>query len=479
MFHFPHNSYLSLSEAFYSKVRPAVFPDPEVVLRNTVLEKKLGIRFPEDKQAALIFSGNQLLPGSVPYSQAYAGHQFGYFTMLGDGRAAVLGEHVAPSGETCDIQLKGSGKTPYSRRGDGRATLKSMLREYLISEAMHHLGIPTSRSLAVVKTGEEVSRESINKGAVLTRVMKSHIRVGTFQYARSLDRVEELQALTHYTINRHFPELNESENPALQLLEKVIQLQVDLVIHWMRVGFIHGVMNKDNVAICGETFDYGPCAFMNSYNPDAVFSSIDQNGRYAFGNQPKVLKWNLARFAEALLPLVHDNKDKAIELLTDKIEAFDQTFTEKYQDMMCAKLGIYQPEAEDMSLLQELMDLMLEHQADYSNTFTGLGGQHLFDDNTAFKEALLPWKKKWMERLENKNGGMEAAKSLMKKMNPVFIPRNVHVEKALDAAAENDFSRFNALLKILADPYDYQEEMKNLLYTDTGFDQSYKTFCGT
>lgn len=479
MFNFPYSSYLSLPEVFYSQVTPAVFPNSQVVLRNKVLEEQLGVDFWPDDQVGRVLSGNQLLSGSRPFSQAYAGHQFGYFTMLGDGRAAILGEHVTPSGQRFDVQLKGSGKTPYSRRGDGRATLQSMLREYLISEAMHYLGIPTSRSLAVVKTGEEVSRESIHDGAVLSRVMKSHIRVGTFQYARSLSDVEALEQLTRYTIDRHFPEADSQENPALFLLDKVAEWQTDLVVHWMRVGFIHGVMNTDNVAISGETFDYGPCAFINSYHPEAVFSSIDQDGRYSFGNQPNILIWNLTRLAEALIPLVHDNKDKAIDLLSDKIQSYDQLFTEKYERMMCAKIGIRQPENGDMLLVKELMDLMKEHQADYTNTFTELSGP-LFDDrNDAFKEALLPWKKKWTGRLENSSGGLSSAKALMNTMNPVFIPRNVHVERALDAAAGNQFSLFNTLLKAMTNPYDYQEKMHSLLITDTGFDRSYKTFCGT
>ena len=473
------NTYLSLPSIFYSKVSPAVVQKPEIFLLNDALRNELGIEDKQDDSFSLILSGNKLPAEAMSIAQAYAGHQFGHFTMLGDGRAILLGEHLAPDGRRFDIQLKGSGKTPYSRGGDGKATLKAMLREYLISEAIHYLGIPTSRSLAVIKTDDPVYREAVNKGAVLTRVMKSHIRIGTFEYAGYFGSKKDLQALTDYTINRLFPELSEAQNPALGLLDKVMRMQIDLIVEWMRVGFIHGVMNTDNTSISGETFDYGPCAFMNSYNPDTVFSSIDRYGRYSFGNQPEILKWNMAKLAEALLPIINPDEEKAISLAVDIISQFDSIYSAKWYNMMFDKIGIEEPEEGDTALPDELMDIMLKHKADYTNTFTGLFLDNLLDDNPGFKEALKPWKKKWLKRLDKNKGGPEYARSIMKKTNPVLIPRNVHVEEALELADKGDLAKLYKLLNALKKPYEYSDACSDLLFTDLKFDEKYQTFCGT
>ncbi len=473
------NTYQLLPSVFYKKVSPAVVQNPRIFLFNDVLRKESGIQINKDEPVSQILSGNKLPDNSAPLAQAYAGHQFGHFTMLGDGRAILLGEHITPSGKRFDIQLKGSGQTPYSRNGDGKATLKSMLREYLISEAVHHLGIPGSRSLAVVKTDDPVYREDINKGAVLTRVMKSHIRIGTFEYAGYFATKKDLAALADYTINRHFPDLSGHENPALSLLDRVMRLQIELIVEWMRVGFIHGVMNTDNTSICGETFDYGPCAFMNSYNPETVFSSIDRFGRYSFGNQPKVLKWNISKLAEALLPLIHTDEDKAISLAIKIINQFDSIYSEKWYKMMFAKIGIEEPEEEDVALIDELMNIMLKNGADYTNTFTSLYLDNWLGGNTRVMEALQDWRKRWRERLGKSKKGVEYAKSLMKKTNPVLIPRNFHVEEAIDLADEGNLSKLHLLLNALRTPYDYKEEIKDLLFTDKKFDNSYQTFCGT
>ncbi|MFW5793678.1 MAG: protein adenylyltransferase SelO [Bacteroidota bacterium] len=473
------NTYKTLPPVFYSIVKPEVMQNPSVFVFNNVLKKELGINEVPHEDFSQILSGNKLPDNSDPLAQAYAGHQFGHFTMLGDGRAILLGEHISPEGKRFDIQLKGSGKTPYSRGGDGKATLKAMLREYLMSEAMHYLGIPTSRSLAVVKTDNPVYRETPKKGAVLTRVMSSHIRIGTFEYARYFGSNEDIQAITNYTINRHFPELSDTDNPALELLDKVMRLQIDLVVDWMRVGFIHGVMNTDNISICGETFDYGPCAFMNNYKPETVFSSIDSFGRYSYENQAKILKWNIAKLAEAILPLIHSDEDKAVSLATNKINQFDSIYSEKYYRMMFAKIGIKNPKAGDSNLLDELMSIMLTCNADYTNTFNILHIDNFHYENSRLNEALIPWKEKWKKRTARSIGGEKYATSIMKENNPVLIPRNIHIEEALELADKGDLSKFNTLLNLLQHPYEYKKEIKDFLYADSGFDETYQTFCGT
>lgn len=474
------NSYLSLPDKFYSIVNPTPVAKPEMVLLNDDLLQQLQITSADNKLLTEILSGNVIPNNTTPFAQAYAGHQFGHFTMLGDGRAIHLGEHITKENNRFDIQLKGSGQTPYSRRGDGRATLKAMLREYLISEAMYHLNIATSRSLAVVKTGEPVYRETVSEGAVLTRIMKSHIRVGTFEYARYHGTIDDLKALTNYTIRRLFPEIEHNEMPALSLLESVMHLQINLVVQWMSVGFIHGVMNTDNTSISGETFDYGPCAFMNTYHTETVFSSIDSEGRYAFGNQPRIIKWNLTRFAEALLPTIHSDSEKAIKLAQQAIDAFDLLWKEKYYEAMLNKLGIENKKPEDNVLVEELLQLMQTHQLDYTNTFSALQFEIDFDPNPLQKAELKVWVEKWKLRISENTKGFETAKSIMQENNPVFIPRNHMVEEALNKAVKGDFSLYNKLLNILKTPYKYNENFHTyIMPPDKIFEESYQTFCGT
>ncbi|MGB6083185.1 protein adenylyltransferase SelO [Moheibacter sp.] len=474
------NSYLQLSDKFYREVKPNPAPHPELLLLNKDLMKDLDLEVLDENELVKILSGNGIVEDSQPIAQAYAGHQFGHFTMLGDGRAILLGEHLTESNLRFDIQLKGAGQTPFSRRGDGKAAVKPMLREFLMSEAMHNLGVPTSRSLAVIITGEPVYRETVLDGAVLTRVMSSHIRVGTFEFARYFGGIEEVRELMNYTINRHFPELNDAQNPALALLEKVMDLQMDLIVNWLRIGFIHGVMNTDNTSIPGETFDYGPCAFMGIYNPETVFSSIDRDGRYAFGNQPNIIKWNLSRWAETLLSLIDPDEKKAIELATEKINSFDEIFTQKWWEMMFAKLGISNPKPGDDDLVNELLRLMELHQKDYTNTFTYLRMPEIFDENQFFlDEKFEAWIQKWKSRIKLENGGTNFAFELMKKQNPVLIPRNYYVEKALDEAEKSDFLFFHSFLDLLKTPYEFLPEMKEFLQTPDEFDSNYMTFCGT
>jgi serine/tyrosine/threonine adenylyltransferase len=350
------NSYSRLPKTFKEDIKPAPVSLPEILILNEDLAKNLDLDFSNITKDNLsqILSGNILPKGSSSIAQAYAGHQFGHFTMLGDGRAVLIGEHLTKNNERFDIQFKGSGRTPFSRSGDGRAVLGPMLREYLISEAMHSLKIPTTRSLAVVKTGEDVVREQISKGAILTRVALGHVRVGTFQYIAAKQNVNDLEILTNYTIEKYYPNIKSSKNKALDLLNVLIEKQTQLVINWMRVGFIHGVMNTDNMSISGETIDYGPCAFMDSYNPKTVFSSIDQLGRYAYDNQPKITKWNLTRFAECLIPLISKNEDEAIKLATEALDKFEKIYETKWLNMMRDKLGLYGEDNDDKSLIMEL-----------------------------------------------------------------------------------------------------------------------------
>jgi len=479
MFNFD-NSYISLPDKFYSRVHPSPVAKPELVLLNKELLKVLTIHSNNSEEFIAELSGNKIPRNSIPFSQAYAGHQFGHFTVLGDGRAIILGEHITADNKRYDIQLKGCGQTPYSRRGDGRATLKAMLREYLISEAMHYLNIPTSRSLAVVKTADPVFRETANVGAVLTRVMKSHIRIGTFEFARYFGTLDDLKELTHYTLKRLYPDVEHGKIPALRLLEEVMRLQIDIVAQWMRVGFIHGVMNTDNTSISGETFDYGPCAFMNIYNPQTVFSSIDTNGRYAFGNQPGIIKWNISRLAEALLPLIHLDTETSIKLAQKTIDAFDILWNEKYYLTMLNKLGIENKKFEDNTLVDELLELMRTHRLDYTNTFSALSLEIDFENNPIHDPALKNWLEKWKDRISVNNYGFQKAKSIMKENNPVFIPRNHSTEAALNEAVAGNYSLFDALLNVLKTPYGYNESYHSYLQSSgLEFEKNYQTFCGT
>ena len=479
MFQFD-NSYFNLPEKFYSKQNPEKGSHPEKVLFNRALFEELHIPLEDEEQALAILSGNEIQPGSSPFAQAYAGHQFGNFTMLGDGRAIVLGEHITPNQKRFDIQLKGAGATKYSRRGDGRATLKAMLREYLISEAMHHLKIPTSRSLAVVKTGDEVYREEVYEGAVLTRVMKSHLRVGTFEYARHFGTIEDLKALTEYSINRLYPEIKEDKKAVESFYLKVIHDQIELVCHWMRVGFIHGVMNTDNTSISSETFDYGPCAFMNQYHPGTVYSSIDRNSRYAFGNQPPILQWNMVRLAEALLPLFDENTEKAIEIAQGLIGEFESIWNEKYKKMMLSKLGLNDKDNSNFILAQELLSLMQKHQLDYTNTFTALTYEIDFKNAAFAHPEMQTWLEKWKNQVEKSTLSVAETKEIMQQNNPAFIPRNHLVEEALNYGVAGDMSYFMRFLEVLKTRYNYNKEHYDyLLPPESGFETNYQTFCGT
>jgi len=476
------NSYVTLPAALFRRQAPTPVRAPQLVVFNKGLAQELGLRpeaLPTDEWAAIL-SGNRVPEGAEPLAQAYAGHQFGHFTMLGDGRAILLGEVVAPGGGRYDLQLKGSGRTPFSRRGDGRATLPSMLREYLVSEAMHHLGIPTTRSLAVVRTGEPVYRERTHEGAVLARVASSHLRVGTFEYARGFGSVEDLQALADHAITRHYPALAGEEDRAFRLFEAVMDRQADLVVHWMRVGFIHGVMNTDNMSVGGETIDYGPCAFMNAYRPDTVFSSIDTQGRYAFANQPRIAQWNLAVLAGALLPLMPGPEEASVQRLEALLNRFPDSYLGRWLAMMGRKLGLATWTPDDRPIVDGLLAWMAETRSDWTGTFLSLEadgpGGRLFGGG----QARPDWYRAWQERVEGQPGGRTAAHALMARANPARIPRNHLVEEALEAAVQGDLTPFLAAVDRLARPYDRNPGSP---VTDDrvpeGFDAGYRTFCGT
>ena len=474
------NTYFDLSNSFKENINPVPVKNPELVLLNKSLASELDLDFSKvtNKELSEIFSGNILPEGSNSIAQAYAGHQFGHFTMLGDGRAVLLGEHITKLNIKYDIQFKGSGKTAFSRNGDGRAALGPMLREYIISEAMNYLNIPTTRSLAVVKTGEDVIREKTLKGAILTRVASSHIRVGTFQYIAARQKEDELKTLLDYTIDRHYPEIKNSNNKALDLINLLIERQCNLVVNWMRVGFIHGVMNTDNMAISGETIDYGPCAFMDTYDPKTVFSSIDQTGRYAYCNQPVITKWNLARFAECLIPLIDKDQEKAIKIATESINSFEKKYEEKWMKMMRDKLGLFGLDDKDKFLFLDLLTWMHEKKADYTNTFCHLMNIALKKVELYNDKDFINWKKRWEDRSLKNNGASEKSMELMRNNNPLFIPRNHKVEEALEAAEQNDFKPFNKILEVLEKPYDKQERKEDYQYPSIS-DEKYQTFCGT
>lgn len=475
------NTYANLPEMFFTKKGPSHVKAPSLVKLNNSLAKELGLNIDalQSNEGIEILSGNKILEGSIPLAQAYAGHQFGHFTLLGDGRALLLGEHITPSGERFDIQLKGSGRTPYSRGGDGKAALGPMLREYIISEAMHALNIPTTRSLAVTKTGEAVIRETYLKGAVLTRVASSHIRVGTFQYARNWGTSEDVKKLADYTLKRHFKEIKCEENPYLSLLKEVIKRQAELIAKWQLVGFIHGVMNTDNMTISGETIDYGPCAFMDTYDPETVFSSIDIYGRYAYKNQPNMAVWNLARFAETLLPLLNTDQDEAVKLAEDALADFSEIFKNNWISGMRAKLGIFNEEVNDEELIKNLLSIMQKYKADYTNTFRALTIDDLNGLEIFNSEEFKEWYKIWQERLSRQDESKELSIKLMKSNNPAVIPRNHRVEEALEAAEKGDYSVMDKLLDVLINPFEYSKDQEEYAKLPKPSSCKYKTYCGT
>ncbi|NFG59397.1 YdiU family protein [Clostridium botulinum] len=476
------NTYIKLPKKLFSEQNPSEVKSAKLVAFNESLASDLGLseEFLQSDDGVAFFAGNKILEGTVPIAQAYAGHQFGHFTMLGDGRAILLGELKSPNGERFDIQLKGSGRTPYSRGGDGKATLGAMLREYIISEGMHGLGIPTTRSLAVVSTGEDVMREEILQGAVLTRIAKSHIRVGTFQFVSNWGTVEELKALADYTLNRHFKKAEYESNPYIYLLNEVIKSQAKLISKWQLVGFIHGVMNTDNVTISGETIDYGPCAFMDVYDPATVFSSIDINGRYAYGNQPKIGAWNLARFAETLLPLLDKNLEVAVEIAQNSISNYSDLYNKYWYTGMRAKLGIFNEEEEDKKLIQSLLTIMKRFNSDYTNTFRNLTLGNTSDIYMFTSEEFKTWYELWKERLTRQDQSSEESNKLMKKNNPTVIPRNYRVEEALVAAVkDNDYCVMQRLVDVLKNPYDYSNMNEYYSTLPKSTSCAYKTYCGT
>jgi uncharacterized protein YdiU (UPF0061 family) len=470
------HTYTELPQLFYSDAQATPVLQPRIAVLNKPLATMLGLdpEVLDSPEGARILAGNALPHGARPIAQGYAGHQFGHFTPLGDGRAILLGEQRTPSGDRRDIQLKGPGPTRYSRRGDGRAALGPMLREYIVSEAMHALGIPTTRSLAVVTTGEPVYRETVLEGAVLTRVAASHIRVGTMQWAAAHKDEQALRALADYTRARHYPEIPAGPSSHLALFEAIVERQARLIARWQLVGFIHGVMNTDNMALSGETIDYGPCAFMDAYDPETVFSSIDHAGRYAYGNQPPIAQWNLTRLAEAMLPLFDANVDRAIEAATAALDRFPDLFEQYWLDGMRSKLGLMTQEPGDKALVDDLLAWMKRHSADFTNTF------RMLTAGAAEADAEFG---EWHRRLEARRSRQphQAAevKAMMRRHNPAFIPRNHLVEEALEAAASaRDFSVMERLLEVLAAPYDHERDLPKFS-TPGKDDRSYRTFCGT
>lgn len=476
------NSYACLPQSFFTSQNPTPVRSPKLIILNNPLAISLGLKVEElqSSDGVAMLGGNKIPEGASPLAQAYAGYQYGNFTMLGDGRAALLGEQITPQGERFDIQLKGSGRTTYSRGGDGRAALGPMLREYIISEAMYALGIPTTRSLAVVTTGESIIRETEQPGAILTRVASSHLRVGTFQYVSQWRSDEELKILADYTLQRHFPECKDNEDRYLCLLKEVIKRQAQLVAKWQLVGFVHGVMNTDNVTIGGETIDYGPCAFMDTYDPGTVFSSIDMYGRYAYGNQPNITAWNLATFAEALLPLLHEKEEEAVDIAQDAIADYADLYKDNWLKGMRGKLGIFNEEPQDEKLIANLLSMMQKYRADYTNTFRALTFDKPEDTSLFGNEDFTKWYEHWKARLSRQQEGKDSFQELMRSSNPAVIPRNHRVEEALEAAVKGgDYSVMERLLDVLACPYAYSDKQDDYAELPRKSERRYRTFCGT
>ncbi len=475
------HSYARLPELFFVRTRPVPVREPRLLIFNHALADALGLdaKMLTLPEAHGIFTGNQIPEGADPIAQAYAGHQFGHFTALGDGRAILLGEHLAPSGTRYDIQLKGSGRTPFSRGGDGRAALGPMLREYVISEAMHALGIPTTRSLAVASTGEPVFRNDELPGAVLTRVAASHIRVGTFQWAAAHEDLAALRALADHTRERHFPEIPNDAARHIKFFKAVAHRQCELVAKWMHVGFIHGVMNTDNMALSGETIDYGPCAFMDVYDPATVFSSIDRQGRYAYQNQPEIARWNLARLAEAMLPLLHDDEKIAVDLANEVLGEFEEIFQSHWLAGMRKKLGLMTDEPEDRDLIQAWLEWMQQNRKDFTHSFRALSHENAIVAPCFADDGFAAWHARWHERLTRQPQSFSEVALQMRSHNPAVIPRNHKVEEALAAASDNgDLSLIERLLAALENPYADRAD-DEYSCPPPASDTPYRTFCGT
>ena len=460
------NSYLELPNIFFSKTKPNQFYNLELILKNHKLIDKLSLDKTEfDKFIVTSIADHK----KDFYSQAYAGHQFGHFTILGDGRATLLGEHINRENKRFDIQLKGSGKTPYSRNGDGKGTLKSMLREYIVSEAMHNLNIKTTRSLAVLKTGEKIIRNGFEEGGILVRVAKSHIRVGTFQLAALSEESGNIEALVDYSIKRLHPEIYDHKDRYLEFYKTIVENQINLMIEWQRVGFIHGVMNTDNMALSGETIDYGPCAFLDEYNPKKVFSSIDQNGRYAFNNQPKIALWNLARFAETILHLIDKDQSLAIKKIEDVLKSFEKKYHERWLEMMKNKLQINNHSENDEKLITELLDLMHVFKLDFTNTFIEI------DNDQISKYEFM---KNWISKFEDRKKINKKFDKIKYKYNPRIIPRNHLVEKVLNESENGNYSLLIKFIENLNDPYS-NDIISDFQKGPTEDERVHQTFCGT
>jgi uncharacterized protein YdiU (UPF0061 family) len=478
------NSYARLPERFFAHVVPEQVRSARLVRLNRRLAEMLGLdgSFLTSPEMVEVFAGNRIAEGSEVIAQAYAGHQFGHFVpSLGDGRAALLGEHIGPDSQRVDIQLKGSGRTPFSRRGDGRAALGPMMREYIIGEGLHGLRIPTTRSLALVTTGESVTREVDLPGAIVVRVASSHIRIGTFEYFSAREDQEALRALADYVITRHYPACVGSAEPYRELCRGFFQRQASLVAKWLEVGFVHGVLNTDNMALSGESIDFGPCAFIDAYDPDAVFSSIDSAGRYAFSRQPSIVQWNLARFAETLLPLLDANEQVAISKAQELLSEFAQTFQVYYLSAMRAKLGLATQEDGDTSLLQGLLSLMQTNKLDYTATFRTLTRADIESSALMGVSGFADWLGCWRARLAEERNGRPLMESLieMQQRNPAYIPRNFRVEEAISAGMGGNFALMDALIEAIQDPC--IERTDRSRYADVPPDswQNYRTFCGT
>ena len=474
------HSYAELPAALFSRVQPTPVAAPRLVMLNRRLADDLGLDADILAENAGWFTGNVLPPGASPIAQAYAGHQFGNFTNLGDGRAILLGEQITPQEERFDIQLKGPGRTPYSRGGDGRAALGPMLREYIISEAMHALEIPTTRSLAVAATGERVFRETALPGAALTRVAASHLRVGTMEFANAaFDDIHNLRALADYTIQRHYPELATADQPNAALLRAVMEQQTRLIARWQNVGFIHGVMNTDNMALSGETIDYGPCAFMDAYDPATVFSSIDHHGRYAYRNQPGIAAWNLSRLAAAMLPLLDADEEKAVGIANEILGKFPDHFDAAWLKGMRAKLGLFNEERDDVELAHKLLAAMHADEMDFTNTFRDLSGELMTTNTFRGNAEFAAWHTLWVERRRRQQEGVEEVRALMRRTNPAFIPRNHKVEEALAAATQGDMTATHKLLEVVTLPFAYDRDLPDYAAPAPAGSYPYQTFCGT
>jgi len=484
------NTYTDLPDRFYEVCEPASFEDPQIIRVNDDLARRLGIDpdWLASRDGARFAVGNHLIDGAEPVATAYAGDQFGQFvSQLGDGRAHLLGEVVGEDGQRFDLQLKGSGRTPFSRRGDGRAPLGPVLREYLVSEAIHALGVPTTRSLAAASTGERVRRDGGEQpGAVLVRVASSHIRVGTFQYFAAREDVEALRELTAYALDRHDPEL-ETDSP-VALLEAVAGRQASLVAQWMNVGFIHGVMNTDNMLVSGETIDYGPCAFMNEYDPNTVYSSIDRRGRYAFGNQPDIAHWNLKRFAGALLPMAEDEEAMDVQL-REVIEAFPDRLQTEREEGLRRKLGLDEEQDPEAALTSDLLDLMDEHELDFTGTFRRLteladpdagSDRPEVGDLFAFPDAFDDWLERWRGLLKERDESPADIAASMRSVNPAVIPRNHHVNAAIEDGVERgNYGTFHALVHVVTNPFEFPEDHEDFVHPPAPEERVDATFCGT